>query len=92
MCLNVREYECGCMQIATCGNGGKTSETMKASAEGESVLLTVSQVAHRLGVSQRFIRELIARRTLPSVKLGGARRVPVKSLDQYLTDLMVHAR
>jgi excisionase family DNA binding protein len=44
----------------------------------ESPYLTVAQVADRLQVSQDYVRSLIARGDLASVKLPGSRNAPVR--------------
>jgi excisionase family DNA binding protein len=49
-------------------------------------LITVDDAAARLSLSRRTIHKLIADGTLRSVKIGGARRIPVDALDDYLAD------
>jgi excisionase family DNA binding protein len=46
----------------------------------ESTYLTAAQAATRLGISLRTVRRRIADGSLPSVKIGGAVRVPVSAL------------
>ena len=43
--------------------------------------LTAAQAAARLGISLRTVRRRIADGSLPSVKIGGAVRVPVSALE-----------
>jgi excisionase family DNA binding protein len=47
----------------------------------ESTYLTAAQTAVRLGISLRTVRRRIADGSLPSVKIGGAVRVPVSALE-----------
>jgi excisionase family DNA binding protein len=46
--------------------------------------LRAREIAERLGLSERTIRRLIADRTLPSVKIGGARLVAEADLKRAL--------
>ena len=43
--------------------------------------LTAAEAAERLGISLRTVRRRIADGSLPSVKLGGAVRIPVSALE-----------
>lgn len=65
---------------------------MQTLLRSEPLLLTVPQVAERLGVCQRTVYTLITKRDLPSVKIRGARRVLVTELTAYLTALTAEAR
>ena len=47
----------------------------------ESTYLTAAQAAVRLGISLRTVRRRIADGSLPSVKIGGAVRIPVSALE-----------
>lgn len=51
---------------------------------GASAFLRPRQVAELLGVTERSIRRWIADDTIPSVKVGGARLVPLDGLEQLL--------
>jgi excisionase family DNA binding protein len=46
--------------------------------------LRAREIAERLGLSERTIRRLIADRTLPSIKIGGARLVAEADLERAL--------
>lgn len=50
-------------------------------------LLTIEQAAERLQIGRTFAYGLIQRGELVSVKLGRARRVPIKALDEYVARL-----
>ena len=50
----------------------------------EPLLLTIPQVAAMLGLGRTKVYDLIEREGLPSIKLGTARRVPVKALQAWL--------
>jgi len=52
----------------------------------EKLLLKPSEVAKVLGIGRSLIYELIARREIPSVRLGRCLRVPTESLKQWLKD------
>jgi excisionase family DNA binding protein len=47
----------------------------------DTTYLTAVQAAERLGISLRTVRRRIADGSLPSVKIGGAVRVPVSALE-----------
>src|SRR5450759_1494234 len=47
----------------------------------ETTYLTAAKAAARLGISLRTVRRRIADGSLPSVKIGGAVRVPVSALE-----------
>jgi excisionase family DNA binding protein len=51
---------------------------------GCAFLLSPEQVAHRLGVSPRSVRRLLGSGELPSVKIGGARRVAADDIVNYI--------
>ena len=48
--------------------------------------LTVKQVAELLGVSQPTVRAYIQRGILPSLELGGCRRILRSDLESFLTE------
>lgn len=47
----------------------------------EATYLSAAQVAERLGISLRTVRRRIADGTLPSLKVGGAVRIPASALE-----------
>lgn len=49
-----------------------------------TMLITVEEAAERLGLGRTFTYTLIRRGDLPSVKVGGARRVAVVDLEQFI--------
>lgn len=51
------------------------------------LLLTVPQVADELGVSVSVAKQLVARGTVPSVKLNGCRRIRYDALAEYVSHL-----
>jgi len=55
-------------------------ETSQTSQATDSRLLTIPQVADRLGVCERTVASMVAEGQLPSVKIRRARRVPLSSL------------
>ena len=52
----------------------------------EKLLLKPSEAAQVLGIGRSLIYELIARREIPSVRLGRCLRVPTESLQRWLID------
>jgi excisionase family DNA binding protein len=57
-----------------------------------SLLLTVAEVAERLGCGRTFVYELISSGELETIKLGRLRRVPVVALDALVERLRASAR
>jgi excisionase family DNA binding protein len=55
------------------------------------LLLTVPEAAAALGISRSKLYQLIAAGTVRSVRIDGARRVPVESLTSYIHQLMEEA-
>lgn len=52
----------------------------------EKLLLKPSEAAQVLGIGRSLIYELIARREIPSVRLGRCVRVPSESLQRWLKE------
>lgn len=52
--------------------------------ENPVLAVGVMEAARRLGLSQRTVATLIARRELPSRKVGRRRIIPVAALEQFL--------
>ena len=50
----------------------------------EKLLLKPSEVAKVLGIGRSLIYELIARKEIPSIRLGRCIRVPSESLQRWL--------
>lgn len=50
-------------------------------------LVTVDEAAQRLSISRTGVYRLMDRHELPSVKIGGLRRISVKALDAYIERL-----
>ena len=53
----------------------------------EKVLLRVDEAATLLGVGRSFLYGLVQRGEIGSVKLGRARRIPAKALDEFVQRL-----
>jgi excisionase family DNA binding protein len=53
---------------------------------GEPWLLRVERVAQLLGVSRSLIFEMIGRGELPSIRVGGCRRVVATELRAWIED------
>ena len=48
------------------------------------LLLTVPEVARRLGMGRSFVYQLVSKGEIPSIKLGRARRIPVSALEKFV--------
>jgi excisionase family DNA binding protein len=57
-----------------------------------SPLLSVPEVADRLGTSERFVRRLIAERRIPFYKLGHGRRAHVRIAESDLINYTAAGR
>jgi excisionase family DNA binding protein len=57
-----------------------------------ALLLTVREVADRLGCGRTLVYELISSGELETIKLGRLRRVPVAALEALVERLRVDAR
>jgi excisionase family DNA binding protein len=51
-----------------------------------SVLLTMAEAAERLRLGKTIIQQLVLRGELRSIKIGAARRIPVKALDEFVEE------
>lgn len=51
----------------------------------DTQLLSVNRVAEMLDVSPRTVRDMIARGTLPSLKIEGTRRIKAADLSRYVS-------
>ena len=52
----------------------------------EKLLLKPSEAAQLLGIGRSLVYELIARKEIPSLRLGRCIRIPSESLQQWLKD------
>ena len=52
--------------------------------DSERLLLTIPEVADRLGLGRSFIYQLVMKGEIPSIKIGRARRVPSKGLEDFV--------
>lgn len=57
---------------------------MAGTAETPKLLLSTPEVARALGVSERFVKQLIQVGTLPSLKVGRLRRVYADDLRAWI--------
>lgn len=65
---------------------GREAQGMTAASEGR-LTLTVPEVAEELRLSDRTVWKLIRDGKLPSVKVGGGRRIVREALDTYIASL-----
>jgi excisionase family DNA binding protein len=56
------------------------------------LLLTVPEAAEALGLGRSVVYELLVAGELDGVKIGRARRIPVRSLEKFVTRHMVTGR
>lgn len=63
-------------------------ERSRYSSTGDTRLLTPQEVADRLGVSQRWVRDHASRRSprIPAVKLGPLLRFRLRDVEAFLTE------
>ncbi len=52
----------------------------------EKLLIKPSEVAQICGIGRSLVYELIARKEIPSIRLGRCIRVPIESLQRWLKD------
>lgn len=52
----------------------------------EKLLLKPSEAAQLLGIERSLMYELLARREIPSVRLGRCLRIPTESLERWLKE------
>ena len=52
----------------------------------DKLLLKPSEVAQVLGIGRSLVYELIARKEIPSIRLGRCIRIPSESLQRWLKD------
>ncbi len=53
------------------------------------VLLDITQLAERLGVSERFVRRLVEERRIPFLKIGKYVRFEQADVDRWVADRRV---
>jgi excisionase family DNA binding protein len=52
------------------------------------ILLTVNEAATRLGLGKTKVYELLTSGELASVRIGAARRIPIRALEEYVERLL----
>jgi excisionase family DNA binding protein len=52
------------------------------------LLLTAEEAAKALGISRASLYPLLMRGKIPSVRVGGLRRVPIAALQRYIDELL----
>jgi excisionase family DNA binding protein len=53
------------------------------------LLLTVAEAATALGLCRSAVYELLLTGAIPSVKIGRARRIPLKGLEDFVTSHLI---
>lgn len=62
---------------------GESAEHITSQADSK-LLLTIPEVAFRLGLGRSFVYQLVMSGKIPSIKLGRARRVPASALEDFV--------
>ena len=52
------------------------------------LLLTPTEAAKALGISRASLYSLLMRKEIPSIRVGGLRRVPIAALQRYIDELL----
>ena len=52
------------------------------------LLLTPAETAKALGISRATLYPMLMRKEIPSVRVGGLRRVPIEALQRYIGELL----
>jgi excisionase family DNA binding protein len=52
------------------------------------LLLTPAEAAKALGISRASLYPLLMRKEIPSIRVGGLRRVPFAALQRYIDELL----
>jgi excisionase family DNA binding protein len=52
------------------------------------LLLTPAEAAKALGISRASLYPLLMRKEIPSIRVGGLRRVPIVALQRYIDELL----
>ena len=52
------------------------------------LLLTPAEAAKALGISRASLYPLLMRKEIPSIRVGGLRRVPIAALQRYIDELL----
>jgi excisionase family DNA binding protein len=60
-------------------------------AVGTKMLLTIPEVALRLGLGRSLTYQLVMQGQIPSLKLGRARRVPLVALEEFIAGRLQEA-
>jgi excisionase family DNA binding protein len=68
----------------TPNEGWLSTKTSERASDSWTVLLTVKQVADRLGVGRSKVYELLDSGQLGSLKIGTARRVPLGAVAEFI--------
>jgi excisionase family DNA binding protein len=68
---------------------GNIAEPLSSRGSDHNVrlLLTPEEAAEALGIGRTFLYRLLTRQQLYSIKLGSARRIPLKALHDFVDEL-----
>lgn len=55
----------------------------------ERVLLSIPEVALRLGLGRSLVYTLVMKGEIDSIKIGRARRIPIAALERFVNDRLV---
>jgi excisionase family DNA binding protein len=65
----------------------ETAVMDNATVQQAKLLLTVNEAAEALSLSRTRLYDLLMRKQIFSVKVGGARRIPLKALHEFVDRL-----
>lgn len=73
-----------CEQLLDRAEGAKSGEGRRPASSDPRYLLTVEEAAKRLSLKRAHMYALVARKVIPSVKLGPkSTRIPVAALEEW---------
>ncbi len=62
---------------------------MEVPMNQERVLLSIPEVALRLGLGRSLVYTLVMKGEIDSIKIGRARRIPIAALERFVNDRLV---
>jgi excisionase family DNA binding protein len=64
------------------------SEDIPVTQRPIRLLLTPAEAARALGISRATLYPMLMRKEIPSIRVGGLRRVPITTLERYIDELL----
>lgn len=66
-------------------------QDMRTNDDGQQLLLTISQAAHRLGIGRTTVYELTTAGELEVVHIGRCARIPTAAVDAFVERIRDHS-